>query len=133
MTNPAVASSLYERVGGANGLRVIVKNFYDLIETHPAGAPVNLLHLRGHGINHSRGEQIDFLSGFLGGPNLYAQRHGHSNVRLMHQHIPIDEEARSAWLACMSMALDASFIDRDTKLDLMTHFESVAIRLQNTD
>lgn len=66
----------------------------------------NLLHLRGNGIAHSRVEQFNFLSGFLGGPKLYVEKHGYSNVRSIHEHVEINSEAKEIWLKCMSMAID---------------------------
>lgn len=125
--------SLYDRIGGAEGVRRLVETFYDLIEEEPAAAPVNILHLRGHGIAHSRIEQFNFLSGFLGGPNLYAQKYGHSNVRKMHEHVEIGAEARDAWLSCMSMALDRCKIDVEAREAIMDHFKTIAGTLQNRD
>jgi hemoglobin len=108
-----------------------VPPFYDLIEQHPEGRAVNILHLRGHGVAHSRIEQFNFLSGFLGGPKLYAERYGHSNVRLMHEHVEIDRAARDSWLTCMDMAIDAVGIEPALKQGLMDNFTVVADLLVN--
>ncbi len=71
-------------------------SLYDVIEFEPEGADLKMLHLRGHGVAHSRIEQFNFLSDFLGGPKLYAEIHGHSNVREMHMHIEIERNAHDA-------------------------------------
>jgi hemoglobin len=126
-----VAAPLYQRVGGAEGVKQLVEVFYDLIEQHPEGHLVNILHLRGHGVAHSRIEQFNFLSGFLGGPNLYAEKYGHSNVRLMHEHVEINAAAKDAWLTCMSMAIDQIGISEGTKSELMANFKVVAEILVN--
>lgn len=126
-------ASLYDRIGGEPGVRRVVESFYDLVEQHPEGRELNILHLRGHGVAHSRIEQLNFLSGFLGGPNLYAQKHGHSNVRKMHEHVEISAGARDAWLTCMSMALDRAAVIGSTKEALMAHFRVVAHALTNVD
>jgi hemoglobin len=125
--------SLYERVGGEAGVRRLVEIFYDLVEQHPEGRELNLLHLRGHGVAHSRIEQFNFLSGFLGGPRLYTEKHGHSNVREMHAHVVIDTRAHDAWLRCMSMALEQAGIDEDAGKEMMAHFRAVAALLKNAD
>jgi len=122
---------LYSRIGGEDVVRKLVETFYDLIEQRPEGQAVNILHLRGHGVAHSRIEQFHFLSGFLGGPKLYAERHGHSNVRLMHEHVEIDQEARDSWLTCMDMAIDQVGIDPALKPALMDNFTVVADLLVN--
>ena len=95
--------SLYDLIGGEEGIKKLVNVFYDIVETSPEG---HRLHLRGNGIAHSRVDQFNFLSGFLGGPKLYIEKHGHSNVRSMHEHIEINSEAKDIWLKCMSMAID---------------------------
>lgn len=123
--------SLYSQIGGEAGVKRLVETFYDLIEQHPEGQAVNILHLRGHGVAHSRIEQSNFLSGFLGGPKLYAERYGHSNVRLMHEHVEIDREARDSWLTCMGMAIDAVGIEPGLKRQLMDNFTVVADLLVN--
>jgi hemoglobin len=90
-----------------------------------------VLHLRGHGVAHSRIEQFDFLSGFFGGPRLYVQKYGHSDVRHMHEHVEISVEARDAWLNCMSIAIDRVGFPADIKARMMGPFTRVAAILVN--
>jgi len=122
--------SLYERIGGAPALHRLVDLFYDIVENDPEGEILNVLHLRGHGVAHSRIEQFNFLSGFLGGPQLYIEKHGHSNVREMHRHVQIGPLERDAWLSCMSRAMKGAGIKADTSLLLIKHFRAVANALE---
>lgn len=124
-------TSLYQQMGGEAAVRQLVEAFYDIVEQEPAGAPLYLLHLRGHGVAHSRQEQFHFLSGFLGGPRLYVERHGHSDVRRMHAHVAIDKTARDAWLTCMDMAIDRVGLSSAVKVAVMKHFTRVADMLIN--
>jgi hemoglobin len=124
---------LYDRVGGEAGLRTLVETFYDIVEFEPEGRELHLLHLRGHGVAHSRIEQFAFLSGFLGGPRLYVEKYGHSNVREMHAHVEIGASERDAWLNCMSIAIDRVGLPPAVKKDLMTNFTRVAFMLKNRD
>ncbi|CAN1724254.1 hemoglobin [Hyphomicrobium sp. 1Nfss2.1] len=123
--------SLYDLVGGEEGLRNLVETFYNIVEFEPEGQALHVLHLRGHGVAHSRIEQLNFLSGFLGGPKLYTQKWGHSNVREMHEHVEINAEAKDAWLRCMVMAIDRVGLPGDIKVRLMTPFTRVATMLVN--
>jgi len=75
------------------------------VETLPEGATLRRLHGRGHGIAHARIEQVDFMSGFLGGRQHYRERHGHMDVKLIHAHVPIRALDAEKWLACMDVAL----------------------------
>lgn len=123
---------LYDLVGGEAGVNRLVETFYDIVETEPQGAPLHILHMRGHGVSHSRIEQFHFLSGFFGGPQLYLERHGHANVRQMHAHVEISAEARDAWLTCMSMAIDRMGLADAIKAQMMGPFTRVANVLVNT-
>lgn len=125
--------SLYDLVGGEDGIRKLVETFYDIVEFEPEGRSLHLLHLRGHGVAHSRIEQLNFLSGFLGGPRLYAEKHGHSNVREMHEHVEIDAAAKDAWLLCMGIAIDRVGLPAEIKSRLMTPFTRVATMLVNRE
>lgn len=124
-------ASLYTRVGGEEGLRKLIETFYDIIEFEPEGRALKMLHLRGHGVAHSRIEQFKFLSDFLGGPKLYREQHGHSDVRQMHVHVVIDRQAHDDWLNCMTIAIDRVGLDQEVGAQLMQHFRVVAAKLQN--
>lgn len=98
--------STVDDIGGEDRLRNLVKRFYDLVETLPEGSNLRRLHARGHGLDHARAEQFAFLSGFMGGRRYYAERHGHMDVKLIHEHVPIRLEDAENWLLCMDKALD---------------------------
>lgn len=97
--------TLLDDIGGDDDLVTLVNRFYDLVETLPEGTNLRRLHGRGHGIAHARIEQVDFMSGFLGGRQHYRERHGHMDVKLIHAHVPIRVEDAENWLTCMDAAL----------------------------
>lgn len=132
MEKPAKIT-LYELIGGESGVKNLVKVFYDLVESDPAGSPLLAMHNLGHGIAHAREAQFEFLSGFLGGPQLYLEHYRHSNVRTAHAHLKIGFVERDAWLTCMQKALHEIPIDSETRALLMTHFSRVAEVLRNTE
>ncbi len=100
-----MADLMIDAIGGEPGLRQLVEEFYDLVEVLPEGENLRKLHLRGHGLEHVRAEQFNFLSGFLGGRRYYQEKHGHMDVRLMHAHVPITLQDAEDWLTCMDRAL----------------------------
>ena len=126
------AALLYDRVGGEDGLRTLVETFYDIIEFEPEGRGLYILHLRGHGVAHSRIEQFNFLCGFMGGRAHYREKHGHMDVRLMHAHVPINLQDAEDWLALMDRALarcghrEGAHVER-----LRATFRRVALHLVN--
>lgn len=57
-------------------------------------------------LEHSSLKLHHFLSGWLGGPPLYAQRIGPPMLRARHLPFSIGKVERDLWLACMRRALD---------------------------
>ena len=98
-------SSALEQLGGEDQLRVLVERFYDRMETDPAVQSLHRLHFRGHGLNHTRQAQFEFLSGFLGGRAYYRERFGHMDLREIHAHVPIREADAELWLETFDAAL----------------------------
>jgi hemoglobin len=101
-----MTQTVLDQLGGEDTLRQLVNRFYDLIETQPEAHDLLRLHFRGHGMEHTRDEQTDFLNGFLGGRQYYKEKHGHMDVREIHAHIPIRTADAEQWLATMDQALD---------------------------
>ena len=119
-------TSIYDNLGGAEGIRELVNTFCDVLETTEVGRPIHLLHLRGHGMAHARMEQFNFFSGMFGGPKLYAEKWGHSNVRQIHDHVEITEVHKDAWLASMQLAIEKLNYEPEMKQLLMENFERMA-------
>lgn len=98
-------TAMIDQIGGEAGLRKLVEHFYDLIETEPEAAPLLELHMDGHGLAHTREEQFNFMSGFMGGRQYYLEKHRHMNVREIHAHVPIHESDAELWLKMMDRTL----------------------------
>jgi len=131
VTNNKSKQALYDAVSGQQGLTILSNTFYDFVESTPEGRPVAKLHLRGHGIGHARIELVNFLSGFLGGPNLFAEKWGHSNVRHIHDHVNINQQASDSWMSCMEMAMNKLDYDNELKQRLRENFLVIATLLIN--
>jgi hemoglobin len=93
----------YEQLGGAERVRALVERFYDLIEHEPAYAVIRRLH--GPDLGDTRDKLYWYLSGWLGGPNLYIERFGHPMLRARHLPFSIGISERDAWLGCMKQAM----------------------------
>jgi hemoglobin len=92
--------TIYEAVGGDEGIRKIVEAFYPKVQRHPLLAP-----LFPEDIMPVMEKQHMFLSQFFGGPSLYSDRYGHPMMRARHLPFPITPERAEAWLDCMRRAL----------------------------
>lgn len=103
-----------KQIGGESALRALIETFYDLMETDPEVYPLHRLHFRGHGLDHTRQAQFEFLSGFLGGRAYYRERFGHMNLREIHAHVPIREADAELWLKTFDRALARCGMEGET-------------------
>ena len=118
-------------IGGEAGLRELVSQFYDLMETLPEASNLRRLHARGHGLDHARSELFLFLSGFMGGRRLYAEKHGHMDLKLIHAHVPVRQADADTWVLCMQRALDEEGHQGPEIVALRAIFQRVANMLIN--
>jgi hemoglobin len=96
--------SMYELLGGDTGLRAIVNAFYDIMESDPKIGPVRKMHKPDLG--PMRIGLFEFLSGWLGGPNLYIERNGSPCLTGVHMGYTLNESNIGLWLECMQRAMD---------------------------
>ncbi|MGC1428613.1 MAG: group II truncated hemoglobin [Albidovulum sp.] len=106
-----MSKRMIDQIGGEDALRKLVGDFYDFVETLPEANNLKRLHMRGHGIAHARVELFNFMSGFLAGRRYFEEKHGHTNVRLVHAHVPITVQDAESWLTCMDAALLKNGLD----------------------
>lgn len=130
---PSRPPVMFEQIGGEEPLRRMVDRFYDIVERHPDGEPVHVLHLQGFGVSHLRQAQFEYLCGFLGGPRYYAEHRGHVSLKEMHAHLAIGPAEVRSWLRCMEHAIEAAEIPQEVGQRLMQHFTRAAQSLRNRD
>jgi hemoglobin len=119
----------YERLGGAHAVRTLVERFYAFMDTLPEAKAIRAMHPSV--LNSSREKLFQFLSGWLGGPPLYIERHGHPRLRLRHMPFAIDDAESEAWMLCMVKALDECVEDPQLRADLHGAFQRMAQHLRN--
>ncbi len=119
----------YVALGGEAGVRAIVDRFYDLMELDAAYAAIRALHAPS--LDAAREKLFLFLTGWLGGPPIYVERHGHPRLRARHLPFPIATTERDQWLACMARALTDNDVDPALKASLMAAFFQTADWMRN--
>ena len=122
-------TTLYEQIGGESSVRQLVDRFYDLMDTDPQAAGIRALHPAD--LAGSREKLFLFLSGWMGGPPLYVQRHGHPRLRARHLPFPIGEAERDQWLLCMNRALNEVVTDPLAGQHLANSFAQIADFMRN--
>ncbi len=127
---PVIANPHYRLVGGAEGIERLVTRFYTRMDELPEARGIRALHPADLG--HARERLFMFLSGWLGGPQLYAERFGHPRLRQKHLSFPIGEAERDAWMLCMTRALEEVVTDAALRTQLTQSFFKTADFLRNT-
>ena len=120
----------YERIGGEVKVRQLVDIFYNYMDELPEAYGIRKMHPRD--LSGSRQKLFDFLSGWMGGPQLYVEKHGPPMLRRRHLPFPIDDSARDQWLMCMKLAL-ADVVEHEAlRNELYTAFVKVADHMRNS-
>lgn len=95
--------TLYDLLGGDTGVRQLVDRFYDVMDRDPAAAVIRDMHP--DDLSESRDKLYEFLSGWMGGPDLYHQKRGHPRLRFRHLPFSIGKPEAAQWLYCMNVAI----------------------------
>ena len=123
--------SLYDQLGGEDGLRSIVERFYEVMDELPEVAVIRKMHPAD--LSASAEKLFMFLSGFFGGPQLYINTFGHPRLRARHLPFPIGSDDRDQWLLCMETALNELVSSETLRETLMNYFTRTADHMRNVD
>ncbi len=126
MTEP---QTIYAAIGGEARLREMVDRFYDLMELEPEFAGIRAMHPSP--MDGSRDKLFMFLSGWMGGPDLYIAQFGHPRLRARHLPFAIGVSERDQWLRAMAWAMDDVGIDEALRVRLMESFFQTADWMRN--
>ena len=121
--------TLYQQVNGEDGLRALVNRFYQLMDELPEAKGVRNLHPPD--ITGSAEKLFKFLSGFLGGPQLYTTEYGHPRLRVRHLPFKIGKQEQDEWLLCMEQALSETVSDQTLHNTLLSYFRRTADHMRN--
>lgn len=119
----------YILIGGERMLATLCDRFYELMDTVPQFATIRALHPAD--LQSSRDKLFMFLSGWLGGPDLYVQNVGHPMLRRRHMPFAIGEDERDQWVACMFLAMEAVGIEAALREQLLNAFFNTADFMRN--
>ena len=95
--------------------------FRELRDMHPAD------------LQGSRDKLYMFLSGWLGGPDLFVEKFGHPRLRARHSPFAIGTRERDQWVACMVLAMENVGIEEAIREKLLQNFFNTADFMRNTD
>jgi hemoglobin len=119
----------YELLGGEAALRELVERFYGHMDTLPEAAEIRAMHAPD--LAGAKDKLFKFLSGWMGGPNLYWQEFGHPRLRMRHFPFSIGVRERDQWMLCMAKALDDMPMETEFRHTLLRAFAQTADHMIN--
>ena len=121
----------YQRIGGEEKVRALVQRFYQLMDELPEAYGIRKLHAED--LQGAMDKLFKFLSGWMGGPQLYVEQFGHPVLRRRHLPFSIGDAERDQWLLCMDQALDEVVEDVALRKELLAAFTKVADHMRNRE
>ncbi|MCS6116389.1 group II truncated hemoglobin [Shewanella baltica] len=122
-------SNAYDLIGGEKVIRAITKCFYQKMAS--STETTTLLAIHKAPIAESEQKLFEFLSGWLGGPQLYQQKYGHPALRARHMHVDIDEAMRDQWLFCMKFAIEEHIKKPEHRAAIFEAISTLADHMRN--
>ena len=122
----AGGSSLFDLVGGHEGVVRIVDTFYERVAADPEIRPVYPQDL-----SPGREKLKLFFEQWLGGPPVYAERYGHPRLRRRHFPFVIDEKHAGRWLHHMRHAFRAQGVPAEAERSIFERLAPLAHHMVN--
>lgn len=121
----------YDQIGGEAGVRRLAHLFYEAMDVLPQAAACRAIHPAD--MSGSELKFFEFMSGWLGGPNLYVEKHGHPRLRMRHLPAPIGPEERDGWLLCFAAAWAEVAATAPLRDHVMRSVVALAHHMQNRE
>ena len=74
-----------------------------------------------------------FLSGWLGGPDLFIQQYGHPRLRQRHFSFKVNQQVRDQWVFCMRKALYEIAMPDEVRKNIKQAIDDLATHMINAD
>jgi hemoglobin len=124
-------SNHYQRIGGDEKIRALVQRFYQLMDALPETHGIRKLHPES--LKGSEDKLFMFLSGWMGGPQLYVEKFGHPRLRMRHITFPIGDAERDQWMLCMNQAMQDVIEEKALREELSAAFYKTADFMKNKE
>ena len=123
------AAKAYDLLGGEPALRKIVRRFYEVM--HTTDDVKSLRDIHPENLQGSEDKLFMFLSGWLGGPNLFIEKHGNPMLRARHLPFKITKNERDQWMRCMVQAFDDCAVAEPIRTELLHSLLNLADHMRN--
>lgn len=123
--------TFYEAIGGDATVRALTRRFYQLMDTLPEAARCRAIHPAD--LSGSEAKFYDYMTGYLGGPPVYVEKHGHPMLRRRHFVAPIGPAERDEWLLCFRRAMEETIENPKLREIIWPPIERLAFHMQNRE
>ncbi len=120
--------SLYQAIGGEAGVKKLVDAFYQVMSEAPEAQGILKMH---PDLPRANEKLFEFLSGWMGGPDLFVQKYGHPRLRARHLPFAIGVSERDQWLFCMNRALEICQTTPEFNYTFMSALSRLANHMRN--
>jgi len=129
MTSQSPVLTFYQRIGGVAVVKQLTRRFYAIMDELPETYALRKMH--GEDLSGSAEKLFEFLSGWMGGPQLFIEKYGHPMLRRRHLPFKIGTDERDQWLLCMRLALDEVVADAALRRELYDAIAKLADHMRN--
>ncbi len=119
----------YELMGGEATILKLVDRFYFYMDSLPETQGIRKIHAES--LENAKSKLFKFLSGWLGGPDLFIQEFGHPMLRRRHLPFAIGQSESDQWMICMNKAMAELEIDENLKKSLLDSLDQLAHHMMN--
>lgn len=116
---------------GKDGIRQLADAFYDAMDELPQAETIRAMHAA-H-LDEIKDKLYEYLTGWMGGPPLYAAKYGTVCLTDPHKPYPIGPDERDQWLLCMDTALERIGASEELKQMLKEPMYRIADTVRNRD
>lgn len=121
----------YDLLGGEEVLKKLVHRFYEVMDTFEAYKELRAIHAES--LHDAEEKLFMFLSGWLGGPNLFMEKYGHPRLRARHFPFKIGKKERDQWVLCMVQAFDDTKVAEPLRSELLHSLLKLADHMRNVE
>ena len=119
----------YQLMGGEPAILNLVDRFYFYMDSIQQVETLRKMH--GKNLTPVKEKLFKFLSGWLGGPDLFIQEYGHPMLRRRHFPFVIGDSERDQWMLCMNKAMAEVPMDKQLRAGLLESLEQLATHMIN--
>lgn len=121
----------YSLMGGEKAILSLVDRFYFYMDTLPEAKDVRAVHQ--DDLSRAKERLFKFLSGWLGGPDLFVQEFGHPRLKQRHFPFVVNQKGRDQWMLCMNKALYEVSMSDELRKNIKQALSDLATHMMNVE